>query len=772
MKRLLLIFVFLSALQFLFAQEKVTISGYIKEAATGEELIGASIFVPELRAGGITNVYGFYSITIPKGNYTLIYSFIGFEDQKLEINLSQNLRKDIELKESSLSLQEVVITGETEDRNIKSSEMSAIKMDMKEIKSLPVLFGEQDIIKTLQLLPGVKSAGEGGSGFYVRGGSADQNLILLDEAPIYNASHLLGFFSVFNSDALKDVKMIKGGMPAEYGGRLSSVLDIKMKDGNSKRLSVSGGLGLISSRLTVEGPLVKNKGSFIISGRRTYADLFLKLSSDDQLNKTKLYFYDLNMKANYRLGNNDRIFISGYFGKDVFGFEDVMSSDWGNTTATVRWNHLFSEKLFLNSSFIFSDYTFDSGMTMGESMTVNVLSGVKDFNLKEDFQYYINTNSKLKFGANIIHHTFKPGEVSSNSEQFSQLGTENDYAYESAAYIANEFKVGGLLTFNLGLRYSNFAATGPGDVYSYEDNGNVKDTASYSNNELIKDYGGLEPRFSMSYILDEKSSVKLSYARNRQYIHFLSNSTSGAPLDAWVPSSTIIQPEISDQIALGYFRNFSNNKFETSVELYYKNMQNQVDYKNGADLFLNPMVESQLVFGSGRSYGLEMYLKKKVGKLTGWISYTLSRAERQISDINGGDWYPVKYDRTHDISVVGMYKLNDKWSFSASWVYNTGDAVTFPSGKYVIEDQIVNMYTERNGYRMPDYHRLDLGATYTNKKRKKYESSWNFSIYNAYARENAYTITFQEKEGSPNEMEATQLSLFKIIPSITYNFKF
>lgn len=772
MKRLLLISVFLSALQFLLAQEKVTISGYIKEAATGEELIGASIFVPELRAGGITNVYGFYSITIPKGNYTLIYSFIGFEDQKSEINLTQNLRKDIELKESSLSLQEVVITGETEDRNIKSSEMSAIKMDMKEIKSLPVLFGEQDIIKTLQLLPGVKSAGEGGSGFYVRGGSADQNLILLDEAPIYNASHLLGFFSVFNSDALKDVKMIKGGMPAEYGGRLSSVLDIKMKDGNSKRLSVSGGLGLISSRLTVEGPLVKNKGSFIISGRRTYADLFLKLSSDDQLNKTKLYFYDLNMKASYRLGNNDRIFISGYFGKDVFGFEDVMSSDWGNTTATVRWNHLFSEKLFLNSSFIFSDYTFDSGMTMGESMTVNVLSGVKDFNLKEDFQYYINTNSKLKFGANIIHHTFKPGEVSSNSEQFSQLGTENDYAYESAAYIANEFKIGGLLTFNLGLRYSNFAATGPGDVYSFEDNGNVKDTVSYSNNELIKDYGGLEPRFSMSYILDEKSSAKLSYARNRQYIHFLSNSTSGAPLDAWVPSSTIIQPEISDQIALGYFRNFSNNKFETSVELYYKNMQNQVDYKNGADLFLNPMVESQLVFGSGRSYGIEMYVKKKVGKLTGWISYTLSRAERQISDINGGDWYPVKYDRTHDISVVGMYKLNDKWSFSASWVYNTGDAVTFPSGKYVIEDQIVNMYTERNGYRMPDYHRLDLGATYTNKKRKKYESSWNFSIYNAYARENAYTITFQEKEGSPNEMEASQLSLFKIIPSITYNFKF
>ncbi len=749
-----------------FTQNKFTISGYVKDAKNGEELIGATIFIKEIQKGTITNVYGFYSLTIPEGEYAIQYSYMGYNSQEFLLNLNESKTKNVELVESTKQLEEIVITAQKKDHNIKSTEMGVVKMNPKDISAVPVLFGEKDLMKTLQLMPGIKSAGEGNSGYTVRGGTTDQNLILLDEATVYNASHLLGFFSVFNSDAIKNMKMIKGGGPAQYGGRLSSVLDIQMKEGNMKEYDVSGGLGLISSRLTVEGPIVKDKGSFIISGRRTYLDLFLKLTED--YDDITLYFYDLNLKANYRINDKNRLYISGYFGRDIFSFEDMMGIDWGNSTGTIRWNHLFNDRLFLNSSLIFSNYDYDINSDIGDN-ELTITSGINDIDLKEDFTFFINPQNTLKFGGKFTYHTYIPGEVSGN-ENFDSFNQDKDYGYEAAAYISHQWNLSDKLSFEYGLRYSMFMAAGPGDIYSYDDSGDVIDTTTYKSNEIIKTYGGLEPRFNATYLIDDKSSLKLSYSRNRQYIHQVSNSTSGTPMDAWIPTSNIVEPGISDQVSLGYFRNFLDNQIETSVEVYYKDMQNQIDYENGADLFLNPFIESQLVFGKGRSYGAEFLLKKNTGKFTGWLSYTYSRTEKQFDDINDGDWYPTKYDRTHDISIVGMYQFNPKWNVSASWVYYTGNAVTFPSGKYEIEGQTVNYYTERNGYRMPDYHRLDIGATYTKQKKKGREASWNFSLYNAYGRENAYTITFEENDDGITE--ALQLSLFRWIPSITYNFKF
>lgn len=772
MKQLPLIIFLFSILSFnSFAQEKATLSGYVKDASTGEELIGASVYISEIKSGGTTNIYGYYSITVPKGEYSVNFSFIGYKTSSMKIKLSENKRLDVEISPNSEIIQEVEIKADAEDKNVRSTEMGVVKLDIKEIQSIPVIFGEQDILKTIQLMPGIKAAGEGNSGFYVRGGNIDQNLILLDEAPVYSASHLLGFFSVFNSDAIKDVKMIKGGMPAEYGGRLSSVLDIVMKDGNSKEYEASGGIGLIASRLTVEGPIVKDKGSFIASGRRTYVDMFLKASNNERMKKSKLYFYDLNLKANYRIGANDRIFLSGYFGRDVFGFADLLSTNWGNATTTLRWNHLFSEKLFLNSSLIYSDYTFKVGMKLGED-DFSILSGIKDVNLKEDFEYYVNTKNSVRFGGNAIYHTFRPGEISSSIDALDNFSLENKHAIESAIYLSHDFSFNDNLKLTYGIRYSDFLQVGPGDIYSFDTEGNTKDTTKFSKFESVKNYGGFEPRASLTYLINSSNSVKVSFNRNRQYIHLLSNTTSGTPMDAWVPSSTIIEPEIANQYAIGYFKNFSDNKFESSVEIYYKDLKNQVDYKNGANLMLNPYVESQLVFGIGRAYGLEFFLKKRMGKFTGWISYTLSKTEKQFDDIDQGKWFPARYDRVHDISIVAMYKISEKLNVSATWVYYTGDAVTFPSGKYTIEGETVSYYTERNGYRMPDYHRMDIGVTYFNKKTEKTESSWNFSVYNAYARENAYAITFRENANDPSKTEAVRVSLFKIIPSITYNFKF
>jgi hypothetical protein len=753
------------------AQQKYSINGYIRSSETGEALIGATVFIKELNKGSMANSYGFYSITLPAGKYSVQFSYMGSISKIEDLELTSDIIKNIELKQASVEIAEVVIVSEASNKNIKAPEMSVVKISPKDIVSVPVLFGEQDILKTLQLMPGVKSAGEGNSGFYVRGGSADQNLIILDEAPIYSSSHLLGFFSVFNSDAIKDMEFYKGNAPANFGGRLSSVLDIQMKEGNSKKVSASGGVGLIASRLTLEAPIVKDKGSFIISGRRTYADIFLPLWKDPAAKSTKLYFYDFNTKANFKINNKNRIFLSGYFGRDVFRISDLVGFSWGNKTATLRWNHIFGNKLFLNSSLIYSDYNYSIGYNIGEFLEVT--SGIKDYNLKEDFQYYINTKNTLKFGFNSIYHTFRPGELKSGNEDITNSKIiDKKRAVESAVYISHKFDISDRLMLNYGLRYSTCTVIGPDTIYTYNKNDEIINSISYNKGEIVKNYGTLEPRITINYIVNQKMSVKMSYARNAQYMHLLSNSTAALPTDIWISSSKIVKPQIADQIAFGFFKNFKDNMFETSIELYYKNFQNQIDYQNGAEIILNKHVESQLVFGKGRAYGTELFIKKRTGNLTGWIGYTLSKTERSINEIDDGAWYPVKNDRKHDVSIVLMYGFNDKLKVSANWVYNTGNAVTFPGGKYVIDGVIVPAYTNRNGYRMPDYHRLDLGVTFTNKKREKYESSWNFSVYNAYARKNTYSISFRESENDPAKTEAVRQSLFQIVPSITYNFKF
>lgn len=752
---------------------KYTISGYIKDGQTGETLIGASVAVKELtNVGTMANEYGFYSLTLPEGTYTFMVQSFGYVSQDTILALNSNIKMDFTLSEEIMELEEVVITTERKNENITQTQMGVEKLEMKEINKIPVLMGEKDVLKTMQLIPGIKSAGEGNTGFYVRGGGADQNLILLDEAPVYNASHLLGFFSVFNSDAIKDVTVYKGGMPAEYGGRLSSVIDIKMNEGNNKKFGASGGIGLISSRLAVEGPIVKEKGSFNIYGRRSYADLFLKLSPEEALRDSKLYFYDLNAKANYWLNDNNRIFVSGYFGRDVLGFRDLFGFDWGNTTGTVRWNHFYNDKLFSNTSLIFSNYSYKIKINFNDN-DIFITSKIRDYNLKQDFQYYANPRNKLKFGFNTIYHKIVPGEISlSNASGDSEENFTNKYAWENAAYISHDLKLTPKLNFIYGIRLTAFSALGGGDFYDINSNGEITDTTTYGSGEFVKTYINPEPRFAVSYIINENSSVKAGFARTTQNLHLLSNSTSGNPTDLWIPSSKYIKPEIADQVSLGYFRNFNKDKYQFSTEVYYKNLKNQIDFKNGAQLNFNETVETELLLGKGRAYGIEFFLKKKFGKLNGWIGYTLSRTERKFDQINDGNYFPAKQDRTHDISIVAIYELTPKWSLSATWVYNTGNAVTFPSGKYQVNGQVVNYYTERNGYRMPAYHRMDLGANWQVKKTEKFESSWTFSIYNAYARANAYTISFRPSETDPTKTEAVQTTLFKLVPSFTYNFKF
>ncbi len=753
--------------------QNASVSGTIKDKANGEDLIGVLVGVRQLPGKGTaTNAYGFYSLTLPKGQYTLVCQMLGYQTKEIEISLDANKTLNIELEEEGATLSEVVIEGDRTDENIRSAEMGVVKIDPKAVESVPVLFGERDIIKIFQMTPGVKSAGEGNAGFYVRGGGADQNLVLLDEAPVYNASHLLGFFSVFNSDALKDVTLYKGGMPAEYGGRSSSVMDIKMRDGNSKRFGVTGGIGLISSRLTIEAPIVKDKGSFMISGRRTYADLFLKASKDENIKNSILYFYDLNVKSNYQINEKNRLYLSGYFGRDNFGLSDFFGFDWGNATGTLRWNHIWNDKLFSNTSVIYSDYSYRFKFDASGS-EVKFTSSIRDWNLKQDFSYFPNPSNKIKFGVNAIYHTFVPGEVTSDYASFTDTRLTDKYALEGGVYVQNDHSVTERIGLQYGLRYSYFNYLGEGKAYTFNEDGVRTSVTEYGSGESIKQYGGFEPRLSARFEIDKKSSVKASANRSYQYLHLLSNSTSSQPTDIWVPSSNNIKPQVSDQVSLGYFRNLRDNTFEISIEGYYKLMDNVIDYRNGADLFFNDEAEGQLVFGTGRAYGAEFFLRKQSGKLTGWVSYTLSRSLRTIDAINDGNEFPARQDRIHDLAIVLMYEITPRVKLSGNWVFNTGDAVTFPSGKYVIDGLTVPYYTERNGYRMPNYHRMDLGLTIDNKKKhERFESSWNFSIYNLYARENAYSITFRENANNPGQQEAVRTALFKIVPSVTYNFTF
>jgi hypothetical protein len=752
---------------------KFTVSGTIKDSSSGETLLSTTIRVKELgNIGATSNEYGFYSLTLAEGNYTLVVNYFGFVKKEIPIQLTKNLILNIDLiklEEKVKEFKEIKVTATKENKNVSGAETGMIKMDVKALEKIPVFAGEKDIIKTFTLTPGFKTAGEGNAGFFVRGGAADQNLILLDEAPVYNASHLLGFFSTFNSDALKEVTLYKGGMPSQYGGRTSSVLDIKMLDGNDKKYHVGGGIGIISSRLSIEGPIVKNKGSFIISGRRTYADVFLKLT--DEFKDNRLYFYDLNLKANYKINDKNRVFLSGYFGQDNLGLGDLFGINWGNATGTIRWNSVLSPKLFSNTSFIFSNYNYKIAINSG-TLAVDIRSKIQDFNIKQDFTYIINPTNKLKFGVNAIHHTITPGQIESDDPNFVFEKLQDRFAWENSGYVSHEWNPTDRLSFIYGLRATNFSLIGAGEFYSFDSEGIVSQTTTFEKGEIVQNYFNLEPRFTSSFMLDSTSSLKLGYARNIQNLHLISNSTSSTPTDLWIPSSANVKPEISDQISLGYFRNFFNNRYELSLEGYYKDMQNQVDYKDGASTIANDLVEGELLYGKGRAYGVELFFKKKYGRFNGWISYTLSRTEKQIDGINNSEWYAARQDRTHDVSLVGIYDINDKLSVSATWVFYTGSAVTFPSGKYYIDGNIQWLYTERNGYRMPNYHRLDLSVTYYNKKTDKFESSWNFGIYNAYARENAWTIDFRESETDPTKTEAVQIALFKIVPSITYNFKF
>lgn len=773
MKHYFLLLFLMSQISF-FAQKKYSVSGYIKDAGSGEELIGSQVKVEGLGKGTTANVYGFYSLTLEEGNYTFTYSFVGYESKSIQIALTEDRKVDVEIAESSQLLEDVVILGEAEDGNVTNVEMSVEKLQIDQIKKIPALMGEVDVIKAIQLLPGVQTVGEGGSGFFVRGGAADQNLVLLDEASVYNASHLMGFFSVFNPDVIKDLQLYKGGIPAQYGGRLSSVLDIRMKDGNSKKFSAQGGVGTISSRLTVEGPIVKDKGSFVISGRRTYADIFLKMSKKEGLKDSRLYFYDLNMKANYKLNDNNRLFLSGYFGRDVFGFSDLFRMDWGNGTGTLRWNHLFNNKLFLNTSVVVSKYNYYLGQPSG-SDGFEWTSGINDYNLKFDFNYFLNPSNTLKFGLQSGLHNFDPGVAKGVGESIlDEYRMPKSNAIDYAAYISNDHKISDRISATYGLRYSIFQNIGEGTVYSYDENYAVKDTAIYKTGEIYQTYGGFEPRLGMRFSLDDKSSIKASYNRTRQYIQLASNSTSVSPLDIWFPSSPNVKPQVADQVAAGYFRNLKNNKYETSVEVYYKQMNNTIDFKDHATLLLNPYLEGELRFGKAFAYGAEFLVKKQKGKLTGWISYTLSRVEKQIDDINFGKRYPAKYNKTHDVSFVSSYELNKRVSASLTWVYSSGSAVTMPVGRYEYQGMIIPLYSARNAEKLPAYHRLDLSVTLAGKAKegKKHSGDWVFSVYNAYNRANAFSINFKQSKTDPTVTQAEMMYLFGIIPAITYNFKF
>ncbi len=761
-------------------QDQYTISGSVKDASTGEDLIGAVVSIDELEGmKTAANVYGFYSLTAPKGEYSISYKLIGYTTITKTVKLDQDIQLNIELAEGSESLGELVVLEKKEE-----DEMGVMKVTPDEIETIPVLLGEKDVLKVFQLKPGVKSAGEGNSGFFVRGGGADQNLILLDEAPVYNASHLLGFFSVFNSDVIKDVTLYKGDIPAKYGGRASSVMDIKLNNGNSKQLAVKGGIGLISSKLAVEAPIVKNKGSFAISGRRTYADLFLKYSKNTELRDNKLYFYDLTAKANYQIGKKDRIFLSGYFGRDVLGFGSQFGFDWGNKTGTLRWNHIFGDKLFSNTSVIFSDYSYKIKITEN-NFKLTLSSLIRDINIKQDYSYYLNNKNTITFGFNSVYHKFLPGNL--DAGESNSINISNKHAIESAAYVQNDQKVSESLSLRYGLRLSHFNYIGPSVKYTFDSKGNVAKKETFEKWKSIQQYTGLEPRLGLTYQLNKTSNFSMGYNRNYQYMHLLSNSTSTQPNDIWIPSTNNIKPLIADQFSMGYFKKLKKDAYVFSTEVYYKNLKNQLDYKDHANLFLNETVENQLVFGRGYAYGAEFMLKKNTGKLTGWVAYTYSRSFKKIPEINKGKAYSAKQDRIHDISIVAMYKLTERVKLASNWVFYTGNAVTFPSGKYEINGQSVPYYTERNGYRMPNYHRLDVGVTLEGKQyklvfdtetgkemkvKKKFTSSWNISAYNAYARKNPYTITFRQKEGSPNQTEAVQTTLFSIVPSVSYNFKF
>jgi len=757
------------------SKTRFTINGHIRDASSGEDLIGATVYVKETQNGTAANVYGFYALRLVPGNYTLLYSFVGFETMEVKVNLEGDLTKDIELKIANQELDEVVITGKAMNENVVRAEMSSINMDVKTIRQIPALMGEVDVIKAIQLLPGVQTISEGSSGFSVRGGSMDQNLIQLDESTVYSASHLMGFFSVFNNDAIKDVKLYKGDIPAASGGRLSSLLDVRMKDGNSKKFSGTGGIGTISSRLTLEGPIVKDKASYIVSGRRTYADLFLRMSSNPDIRDNILYFYDLNGKINWQSNENNRFYMSAYYGNDVFKNSDFKMG-WGNQTFTFRWNHLFSKKLFSNFTVVQSNFDYELGVPEGEANSFEWLAKMKDYGVKGDFVYYLDENNTIRFGASSIYHRFNPGTARGLGDEafFDEYEVQHNNALESGLYVSNEQKIGSRLTMKYGLRFSHFQNVGSATIYNFDADYNAIDSITYKSREFFSPYSGFEPRVGAVYILNDVSSLKASYSRTRQYVHLARNSTAGTPLDVWFPSTPNVKPQIADQWALGYFRNFLDNRIEGSVEGYYKSVENAIDFKDHADLLLNREFEGELRFGEAWSYGLEFLFRYNIDKFNGWIGYTLSRTEKKINGINDNNAYLAGHDKPHDVSVVLNYNPSKRIAVGATWVYSTGSAVTFPVGKMQVGNKFVPIFSERNGYRMPDYHRMDVSLTLKSKEKpgRKFYHEWNLSVYNAYARKNPWVINFVPDENDPSKTVAEMTYLFSIIPAITFNFHF
>lgn len=794
--KLVLLFFFIST-YFGLAQQKYTLSGTVTETSSNETLIGVTIAFPELKTGVTTNEYGFYSITLQEGEYRVLVNYLGFKDIVQTITLSQNIKIDFQLEEEAEQLEEVVVTENVEKMDIRKPQMSVNALTAETIKKIPVILGEADIIKSILLLPGVTNAGEGASGFNVRGGSADQNLILLDEAIIFNSSHLFGFFSVFNPDAIKDIKLYKGGIPARYGGRVSSVLDIFQKEGNSKELKFNGGIGAVASRLLVEGPIKKDKAAFLIGGRASYAHLFLPLFDIDNT----AYFYDLNTKLNYRINENNNIFLSGYFGRDVFGINDSFVNTYGNAVGNFRWNHLFSDKLFSNLSLIYSDYYY--GLKL-DFVGFDWNSGIRNFNVKYDLKHYLNDKLQINYGINNVYYQFNPGRIKPSNSDSGIIEEQliQKYANEFAAYIDVEHRVSDNLSLGYGLRFSNFIRLGQEELNVYENNNPVLfdpllqiyreaepiDVATPGKGGSLATFNNFEPRVSAAYTLNEKSSVKASYTRLAQYLHLLSNTSSPTPLDVWTPSGPFIKPQLLDQYALGFFRNIKDGDYSLETEVFYKDIQNRIDYIDGANLIANNAIEQIILNGEARAYGLELLFRKNVGKFQGWLAYTLSKSEQRTpgriipsddgvtnleTGINFGQWYNTPFDKTHDISLFVSYELNKKWTFNSNFVYQTGQPTNYPVGQFDFQGLTVPYYGLRNEERLPDYHRVDLSATLTPKKNstRKVKGEWVFSLYNAYNRQNAASVNFRRNEDT-GANEAVRTSIFGIVPAVTYNFKF
>src|SRR5260221_895927 len=774
------------------AQTKPTLNGYIRDKANGEALIGATMFIRELKSGTITNVYGFYSITVPAGTYSLEFSYLGYTTIQQVLDLTGSIRLDIELSPSAQELQEVVVTDEAEERKAINKEMSTNKLDIGTIKKIPAFLGEVDVIKSIQMLPGVSTVGEGASGFNVRGGSVGQNLVLLDEAPVYNASHLLGFFSVFNRDAVKDVKLYKGAIPPKYGGRISSILDVRMKEGNSKNWEVSGGVETIFSRVAVEGPLIKDKASFIIAARRSYIDVLARPFVKALQNGAGLNFYDLTVKSNYNISQRDHVYLSGFFGRDNFLFDRNQGFSWGNATGTLRWNHIFNRRLFANLTGVYSnyDYHLKFGKNSSDQFTWN--SSISNYIFKPELTYFIDSKNELSFGAEAIYYTFVPANaVSVSNGESSDISLDKKSNFESALYAGNSQRIGKALTLDYGLRFSNFNYFGPGSSYSYNDTipgtrKSVSGEKTYTKGESIATYHNWEPRASFKVQVTANSSIKGSYNRMAQYLHLISNTTASNPLDVWTPSTNNVRPEIGNQFTLGYFRSLGKEtEYEVSIEGYYRRTQNQIDYVDGADLLLNKYLEGDLLSGMGRAYGIELYAQKKTGRLNGWVSYTLGHTELKVNGINRDNWYSTRYDQRHNLKVAAFYDINKRWSASANFIFVSGTPTTFPTSRYVVQGILIpyNANESRNNVRLPSYNRLDLSLRLEGKrvkrgKERKNHDYWVFSVYNVYSRKNPFSVYFAQSTtrtpaGQPIPSHASQLSIIgSLVPALSYNFKF